>query len=674
MHDFLKQFLFTSIATMDGIGEKRAALYNNIGVSNIRDLLLWLPSKVICKEVNPGLHKIASGMHVVLDMVVEDVDIPYSARGPCKVRCSATHGGFGVELVYFSYNKAQIANQFSPGSQLVVDGILQVIYGSFQIVHPSIVVTPAERFKIWDIEPVYPVTKGLTTRIIGLGVRKALGKMPEVEEWIPQDMLAQNAWPGFKKALELLHIPQDKEEVKAAEKARDRLVFDEMLHHQVALNGLRLKTKAQVRDSFMFNGALKEKMLTSLSFTPTACQLRVVAEIENDLRGGHKTVRLLQGDVGAGKTLVAMAVMLNVVEAGCQAAIMVPTELLAIQHFSTMQKLAAEAGVEVQLLISKLPAAKRRAVIARVASGEAKIIIGTHVLIQQEVMYHNLRYVIVDEQHRFGVLQRQALMHKAQHADLLMMTATPIPRTLEMAIYGDMAVSYLRTKPAQRKEIVTSVMSHKKLPELMQAIKAKVGDGQKVYWVCPLIEQSESVDISYVQQRFEMLSEMMPNMVGYIHGKMKQAERDEVMQQFIAGTLLVVVATTVIEVGVDVRDATVMVIENAERFGLAQLHQLRGRVGRGDLQSYCILVYGTAYGKTSQQRLQIMKESTDGFMIAEKDLQLRRAGDIVGLKQSGDLEFKVFNFERDQWLIQAAFELSRTALDAGVLRIIFRHL
>jgi ATP-dependent DNA helicase RecG len=670
MSDFLKNFLFTTVASLDGVGQKRAALYKNLKIDSVRDLLLWLPERIIEKTINPTPMQLQSGMHVILDVVVDYAEIPNSTKAPCTIMCTAS-SGFDIEILFFHYQKAQLLKQFEQGKALVIDGVINISHGIRRIVHPNAVVTPDERFKIFSIEPVYPATKGLTSKMIALTIRKALKNMPQVDEWLPAETMQQHAWPSFKKCLEILHTPKDKKDVTRRITARQRLAFDEMLAHQFSLSALRLKNKVQMRSPFSFNGALKEQMLSIIPFALTQCQQQAIKEIEADLKANHKTVRLLQGDVGAGKTLVALTVMLDVVESGHQAVMMVPTEILAQQHFNNIRKLTDSIGVEVCLLLGKMSVMEKRRTLDKISSGEGQIIIGTHALIQQDVQYADLRFAVIDEQHRFGVLQRQALLHKANQADLLMMTATPIPRTLEMAMYGDMSVSYLKTKPANRKEIITSIISYKKVDELQQAIVQKIKQGQKIYWICPLISQNETMDLTYIEHRFATLNNLISGKVGCIHSKIKQVERDEIMQKFVQGELQILVATTVIEVGVDVTDATIMVIENAERFGLAQLHQLRGRVGRGDQHSFCILIYGKAYGSTSQERLNVMKLSNDGFMIAEKDLQLRSAGDVVGTKQSGDLEFKIFDFQHDKDIVTQAFTMAKILQPHPMLQMLF---
>ncbi len=670
MSNFLKNFLITSINQLDNIGDKRHLLYKKLGINNYRDLLLWLPYKVIYKAINPAISVCVNGLPVVIDVIVDDVDIPHNARGACKILCRAANDDdFLIQIVYFQYKAKQISQEYKIGQHLVIDGSITRAYHEVQIIHPVKVVLPEHRFKIWNVEPVYHCTAGLSSKMIAISIRSVLSKLPKIPEWLPNEKLLQENWFDFKKSLELMHFPPVNNDQNLFHKARERIAFDEMLHHQISLNQLR--SRAKTKKPFVFEKNLKNTMISSLSFQLTQCQAQAISEIENDMLSTLQSIRLLQGDVGAGKTIVALAILLNVVESGCQGALMVPTELLATQHYNSFENICKTCNVKIVLLTGNMSATQKRKALSDIQTGAAQIIIGTHALIQSSVTYCNLRYVIIDEQHRFGVLQRHALMNKANDADLLMMTATPIPRTLEMAIYGDINVSYLKTKPANRKDIITSVISHKKIDDLIASIVARVGNNEKVYWICPLIDESESLNLVHANQRFESLDKVLPSLVGIMHGKMKQSEKDDVMRSFICGDIRVIVSTTVIEVGIDVKDASIMVIEHAERFGLAQLHQLRGRVGRGDLQSYCILIYGPAYGQISQERLKIMKQTNDGFIIAEKDLNLRQPGDVVGLKQSGALNFKVFNFDVDADMMHEAILLSRKINFQDDIRSIF---
>ncbi len=670
----LSSLLFSPISQVDGVGEKRSQLYKNLGISSVRDLLLLMPNRVITRKINPRLSEIKNGDQISKAVKVQSIHLPHAAgrRRPSKVVCESN--GEEVELVYFNIPAKRLTEQYSEGRELIVSGEAVLSYGCLTIVHPEQVVAASESYKIAEYEPVYPATRGLNSRFIGITIKRTLSKLPQIAEWLPNDLLAKHKWPHLRQALEIIHNPKTLKDIELMALAKQRIAFDEIFAHQLQLHAMKVMVKSITRPPISFTRTLKDEMLSRLPFSLTESQERVISEIEEEFRKDLRISRLIQGDVGSGKTLVALSLMLNCVEAGFQAAIMVPTEILALQHVKTITEMTERLGVECQLLTGNMTASQKREAYNAIESGRAKIIVGTHALFQEKAIYHSLRLVIIDEQHRFGVEQRKRLLCKGIHADFIMMTATPIPRTLEMASFGDMDISVIKQKPANRKAIITKIMSHKKLEELEASLDSRILSGEKIYWVCPLIKETEKLDLAQAEGRFESLNAKFQGMVGMVHGKMKQNERESVMQKFISGEYKIIVATTVIEVGVDVKDATVMIIENAERFGLSQLHQLRGRVGRGDIQSYCILVYGKNFGPIGQKRLSIMRDSVDGFFIAEEDLKLRGAGDIVGTKQSGLPQFRVFDIDTNQDLLNLAFETSRsgfTPLDTQIA--IFSH-
>ncbi|MCE2992272.1 MAG: ATP-dependent DNA helicase RecG [Candidatus Jidaibacter sp.] len=654
----VKSLLGTPISEVAGIGPKRAALYKKLGATCARDLLMLMPNRIIKRKMNPRIHDIAPGDSICKLVKIISFDLAPNSKSsrPSKIICDAD--GESVELLYFHTPSKLITSRYPLGQELVISGEGNVSYGTLTIIHPDNVVPANESYKIPEFEPVYPATKGLNSKFIALTIKSILRKLPEIKEWLPQDLIASKGWPSIRKAFEIIHNPKSSSDVHSAKIARDRLAFDEIFAHQLKLKKLKERTKSFIREPLNFSGELKNKMLAQLPFQLTNSQINTIAEIEQDLKGENKVTRLIQGDVGSGKTLVALSLLVDYVEAGAQGALMVPTEILALQHAKTISNLVEPLGVECRILLGTMKVAEKREATQAITSGKAQIIIGTHALFQEQVIYHNLRMVIIDEQHRFGVEQRRQLVTKGDKVDFIMMSATPIPRTLELTNYGDMDISVIREKPANRLEIITSVISYKKIDDIENSLSSKIEKGEKVYWVCPLIEATEKLDLAHCETRFNSLQEKFPGKIGLIHGRIKQEEREIVMQKFIDGEYKIIVATTVIEVGVDVRDATIMIIENAERFGLSQLHQLRGRVGRGDKQSYCILIYGKNYGKISQQRLNVMKSSSDGFFIAEEDLKLRGPGDIVGKKQSGLPDFKIFDYEMDRDLLEMAFVAS----------------
>ncbi len=652
-HDMiLRSLLFASITQVAGVGEKRAIFYKKLGVSSVRDLLLTMPSRLQLRKINPRLAEINSGDHIskIVKVVSLNLSAGFKTGRPSKIICDSN--GEVVELIFFGASTKTLNATYAVNQELIVSGeAAGVEYGVLRIIHPEQVVPANEAYKIAEFEPIYPCTKGLNSRFISITIKRVLDRLPNIDEWLPKEIINQFKWPPFIRALNIIHNPKSRDELALVKAAKERIAFDEIFVHQLKLKGLKNQIKSSTRPPLAFTGVYKEEMLSKLPFKLTESQLQVIEQIEKDFKSELRTSRLIQGDVGSGKTLIALALILNAVEAGFQGAIMVPTEILAFQHAKTISQLTPQ---ECQLIVGNMKASAKLEAYKNIESGKAKIIIGTHALFQEKVSYHNLRLAIIDEQHRFGVEQRRKLLYKGLNADFIMMTATPIPRTLEMLSYGDMDISIVKQKPANRKDIISRIVSYKKVSELEDSLAARIQDGEKVYWVCPVIEGTEKLDLAHVEERFNSLNARYPNTVGLMHGRMKQDERDIVMQKFVDGEYKIVVATTVIEVGVDVKDATIIVIENAERFGLSQLHQLRGRVGRGDKQSYCILVYGKNYGKISQKRLNIIRNSNDGFYIAEEDLKLRGYGDLVGTKQSGIPAFKVFDIELDQKLLDLA--------------------
>lgn len=661
--------LFTGIAQLPGVGATRADYYKKLGIHNVRDLILYMPTRVLERKMMPDLKDIKDGDHISQLVTINEIHFASSRRSPSKVVCGC-NGGY-LEIVYFNMPRQFVENTFQIGKQLIVVGAANVNYGMVTIPHPDAVLAANDLFKVRQFEPIYPASRGLTSKFIGITIRKALQKIPEISEWILPEIMQQKNWLSFRKALEVIHNPKSQKDVEQASYVKARLAFDEIFAHQIKLRELRSKVKAKKSRAIEFTGDLKQQMLAQLPFELTDAQKKVLSELEYDFKSDTRTSRLIQGDVGAGKTVVALSAILDIIESGGQAALMVPTEILSVQHHNSINKMIDGIGIKAVLLLGSMTPKQKKEAYASIESGESHIVIGTHALFQEKANYKNLRLVVVDEQHRFGVDQRKALMLKGSEVEFIMMTATPIPRTLEMVNFGDMDVSVIAQKPANRKEIITSVMSHKKIVELEDSLAHMIETGEKIYWICPLIEETEKMDLANVTERFESLSGKFQGKVAIMHGKTKIAEREETMRKFIAGDIKIVVATTVIEVGVDVKDATVMIIENAERFGLSQLHQLRGRVGRGEKQSYCILIYGENFGAVSRERLGVMKSSNDGFYIAEQDLLIRGSGDVVGKKQSGLPSFRVFDIEVDSELLKLANKYSSANMGESLLMSIF---
>jgi ATP-dependent DNA helicase RecG len=544
-----------------------------------------------------------------------------------------------MELIYFRAQEDWLMTILPPGAKRVLSGRIEKFKDKLQMAHPDHVVAPDEEFPLH--EPVYRLTEGLPSRAMIKTVRGALERVPAMPEWQEPTFLKQRKWDSFGAALEGAHNPVHDTDLEPTTASRQRLAYDELLANQLALLLIRVNLRGAKGRVVSSTGILKALAMTALPFALTDPQLEALGEIEKDMASEKRMLRLLQGDVGSGKTIVALLAMLGAVEAGLQAALMAPTELLVRQHLASLQPYPKAARVRLACLTGREKGAGRADTLARLAAGEIDILVGTHALFSEDVSFKDLGLAVVDEQHRFGVHQRMQLQSKGKPADVLVMTATPIPRTLALTAYGDMDVSKITGRPPGRKPVETRVMSADRLDELITHLRTALDRGSRAYWVCPLVEESEKIDLAAAEDRAIMLRQALGLNVGVVHGKMKAADRDEAMTAFKAGETQMLVATTVIEVGVDVPEATIMVVEHAERFGLSQLHQLRGRVGRGIGKSSCILVWHKPLGETARARLKTMRDTDDGFVIAEEDLRLRGPGEVLGKRQSGLAEFRM---------------------------------
>jgi ATP-dependent DNA helicase RecG len=531
-----------------------------------------------------------------------------------------------------------------------------------QISHPD-VVKPEERETLEALEPIYPLTAGLTNKSVRKAMQGSLAFVSKLEEWQDAAYKQRNGWADWDVSIKAAHTPEDGAALNPSSKIRQRLAYDELLANQLTLMLVRNRQKRQSGRIFKGNDELRKKLIAVLPFALTGAQERSLKEIDADMEAPAKMLRLLQGDVGSGKTVVAALAMLRAVECGAQAAIMAPTEILARQHAESLKPWLDAAGVRFVILTGRDKGKQRETLLQQIASGAAQIIIGTHAIFQEHVEFADLGLAVIDEQHRFGVHQRLMLSAKGKGTDVLVMTATPIPRTLTLTAYGDMDVSRLDEKPPGRKPVDTLLIPQEKLEDMTDGLKRQIASGARIYWVCPLVEESEILDLSAAEERYDILKAEFGERVGLVHGRLKPTQKDEVMEKFANGELDILVATTVIEVGVNVPEATIMVIEHAERFGLSQLHQLRGRVGRGGDKSYCFLVYSGPLGETAKERLSIMKQTEDGFIIAEKDLSLRGAGDILGVKQSGIIDFRLADLSVHGELLAAARDDARLIID-----------
>ena len=661
--------LYRSLTSLDGIGPKLEKTLTKLLVGSsaerdarIADLIFHLPAAAIDRSRQPGIAQAPEGAIVTLKVWVDrHKTVPRHSRAPYKVYCHDDTGE--IALVFFHARNDWLEKILPVGETRYVSGKVEWFNGQAQIVHPDHVVSETEFGDLPLIEPVYPMTAGLATKTLRRAISEAVASIPPLPEWQEKNWLNQRNWPGFVDGLKQLHHPDTAAVISPDSLPWSRLAFDEILAGQLALALVRKHMRRAAGLSRAGDGRIREKIVSALPFTLTNGQQQAIREIEEDLSQPVRMLRLLQGDVGSGKTVVALMAAAAVAEAGGQTAIMAPTELLARQHFRTIEPLAEAAGLRIAVLTGRDKPKEREVVRAALASGEIDIAIGTHALFQSGVEFANLALAIVDEQHRFGVHQRFALTAKGAGTDVLVMTATPIPRTLVLTYFGDMDVSRLMEKPAGRQPIETRTVPLDRLSEVVERLRGAISAGAKVYWVCPLVEESEQLDAAAAEDRFATLRAELGDAVGLVHGRMKGAEKDAAMAAFQSGETRVLVSTTVIEVGVDVPDATIMVIEHAERFGLAQLHQLRGRVGRGDKPSTCLLLYKGPLGETARARLNIMRETEDGFRIAEEDLKLRGEGDVLGTRQSGTPGFRLAMIEHHGALLDAARDDARLILE-----------
>lgn len=641
--------LFASIDALKGIGIKYSKLIKNLCGEKVIDILFHLPFNIVDRTYTAPLSQAQDGKIWTGIVTITEHQTPATKKHPYRIY--ATDGSSELSLVFFKVYADSLKKNYPIGEKRAISGKLEYFNGMWQMTHPDYVL-PVDKLKdLATLEPVYPLTAGITNKMVLKLVAEAFNRLPQMPEWQTRDSLGDLEYISFNDALKKVHHPNNIGDLLPTSIARCRLAYDEILSNQLALAFIRQKVRQQVGRSFKGTGILYDKIKTSLPFSLTPAQEEALKEIAIDQESPYKMLRLLQGDVGSGKTIVAFLSMLKVIEEGVQTALMAPTEILAKQHYETIAELCQNTGIRVGLLTGKLKAKEKREINEKLSSGEIDILIGTHALFTDNVTFKDLGYVVIDEQHRFGVNQRLSLSAKGVMCDVLVMTATPIPRSLLLTAYGDMDYSKISELPKGRKPAQTAVLNINKMPDVIQGLKRKIEQGTRAYWVCPLVEESEKSDLSAATERYEMLHREFGDIVGLIHGKMKETEKDAIMEAFKQGTKKLLVATTVIEVGVNVPEATIMVIEHSERFGLAQLHQLRGRIKRGYEAGSCLLLYSYPLSAVSRERLNIMKQTEDGFYIAEKDLELRGGGEILGTRQSGFTTFKLADMSYHQDLL-----------------------
>jgi ATP-dependent DNA helicase RecG len=652
--------LFAPVTSLPGIGPRFGKLFEKLAGASVVDLLWHLPSDLIDRRFTPKIAGAPAGVIATITVTVDAHEKPRSTRQPYRVRCR-DETGF-LQLIFFHAKGDYLLRMLPVGATRVVSGKVEYFNNQVQITHPDHIADPEAAKGLKPIEPVYPLTAGLGLRVVQKAVDAALERTPDLPEWLDAEYLARQGWVSWHTAIAAAHAPEKAEDLSPTAPPRQRLAFDELLANQLALAFLRAHQKRLPGRALAATGELRRKMIAALPFSLTPSQQTAIGEISSDMAHGSRMLRLLQGDVGSGKTVVALAAMLDAVEVGAQGALMAPTEILARQHYATLAELGAKIGVEIALLTGREKGRTRQDILARLAGGTAGIAVGTHALFEDDVVFKDLALAVIDEQHRFGVEQRVALAAKGRAVDILVMTATPIPRTLMLTAYGDLDASRLTEKPAGRKPIATRTLPVARLDEVVEAVRRAMKGGAKVYWICPLVDESDEVDLAAAAERHAHLQKLFGARVGLVHGRMKGADRDKAMAAFAEGGIDLLVATTVVEVGVDVPAATVMVIEHAERFGLAQLHQLRGRIGRGDKPSACLLVYAPPLSETARMRLSILRETEDGFRIAEEDLRLRGAGEVLGTRQSGLPEMRLADLSVHGELLAAARDDARLIL------------
>ncbi|NOX40730.1 MAG: ATP-dependent DNA helicase RecG [Alphaproteobacteria bacterium] len=653
--------LFGEVINLPGVGPRTIKLFEMLDIARLRDLILTLPNSGIDRKIRHSIRGIVAPEIVTVEVEVGAHHPNSSKTQPYRVLVEDAQSSFS--LVFFHPRPDWLKNMLPTGQRRIISGRVEIFDGIAQMVHPDHILPVERAAEIPAFEPVYPLTAGLTQKVMSRAVRAAIDRAPKLPEWIEPTLKLKSDWPDWKDALDQAHAPSSMLDISPFAKARERLAYDELFAHQLTLALARSKLKRSPGIASVQTKAIQTKVLKKLPYLPTSAQTTAIAEIAHDLAAPVRMNRLLQGDVGSGKTLVALMSLLIAVEAGGQGVMMAPTEILARQHLENLRPLLEHSDVSVEILTGRDKGTERAKKLESLACGDIQILLGTHAVFQEDVVFKDLRLAVIDEQHRFGVRQRMYLGQKGHAVDVLVMTATPIPRSLALAQYGDMDVSILDEKPPGRMPVKTVVLPAGRIDEVVDHLRQSIADGVQAYWVCPLVNESETVEWTAAAERHRALcSSLGSEHVGLVHGQMPTAQKDAAMAEFVAGRISILVATTVIEVGVDVANASIMVIEQAENFGLAQLHQLRGRVGRGTTQSSCLLIYRPPLGVTAHRRLTAMRQSDDGFALSEVDLKLRGAGDMIGVEQSGLPKFRIADIETQPDLMKTAQDDARLLL------------
>ena len=648
-------FLTNPITSLQGIGSKRKQLFERLLGARVMDALMHLPCDVVNRRFVKSVVEAKEGEVITVIGEIISHTPPSYKRKPYSVSCF--DGKYFFDLIFFHGKPSYLQTTLPLKAKRLVSGKLERFQDRWKMTHPDHIALVEDQQLVCGPEAVYPLTTGVTNKCVNRVIRSALAKLTPLPEWLDDDKA--KIWPRWHEAVGQVHNPRTPEDLEGRSPARLRLAYDELLAHQLSLNINRKRQDAKIQGSALQgNGRLTTQIRRALPFSLTMGQEEAIVDITKDMASPYQMLRLIQGDVGSGKTVVALLAMAQAVEAGFQAAFLAPTDILARQHAAKLAPLCTQAGMRLALLTGRDQGKKRNQILEDLKNHEIDILVGTHAIIQGDIEFAKLGLAVVDEQHRFGVDQRLALTQKGRNPDVLSMTATPIPRTLMLANYGDMDISIIRDKPAGRLPIDTKALPLSRMDEVVAGIGRALASKTKIYWVCPLIEESEALDLAAAVERWEALSSLFPGKVGLVHGKLKAVEKDAVMDQFINGPIDILIATTVIEVGVDVPAASVMVIEHAERFGLSQLHQLRGRIGRGNQSATCLLLYAHSLTATGRKRLEIMRQTNDGFLISEEDLKLRGSGELLGTKQSGLPRFRIADFTSNPDLYGELFAMA----------------
>jgi len=661
MLEISKSTLFDPIKSLKGIGPKTLQLFEKLCGTKIIDLLLTIPRGLKKREYIKEITDKYLKKEIAIEIIIEKHLPQFNPKMPYKILCKNNNNE--IEIIFFRGYVKYLKKILPVGEKRIVCGKLGKIENKYQIIHPENISPIEELSYLHGSLSLYSLTKGLTMSFYRKSINQALGKIIDIPEWIKEDILKRNNWLSWRKTIELLHKPKNLDDKKILE-LRERLAFDEALSHYIKLLITKEKLKKNICHKIEVDKEIKKKILSKIFFSLTNSQLKVIKEIEDDLNKENPMLRLLQGDVGSGKTIVALLTLANVFKKNIQAALMVPTEILAIQHYNYFSDLFKDTKVNIVLLTSKINSKEKESVQKKIENGKAQIIIGTHAIFQKNINFKDLGYVIIDEQHRFGVHQKFQLSAKGCNPHILVMTATPIPRTLALTMYGNMNISKITEMPSNRKKIETIVTSSNNVSKIIKRLDNIIDKKLNAFWVCPLIDESEKLDLTAATNRFEKLKKIFGNNVGIIHGKMDIEEKKEIIDKFKSKEILILVSTTIIEVGIDVPDATVMIIEESNRFGLSQLHQLRGRIGRSDRKSTCVLIYKEKnLNEYSKKRINTIKNTNDGFKIAEEDLKLRGFGEILGTRQSGYQLFKILDPLTDIRIMEDALNEAKSIFE-----------